>query len=216
LKNDINLSFQTLRKCYANGALARDIISRAVGLILEAPNTNAWIHLEPLDRLMEQCEAVERRRLQGHALPLFGVPFGVKDNIDVAGMPTTAACPDFTYKPDRSARTVQMLVDAGAICLGKTNLDQFATGLCGVRSPYGACASIANPLYVSGGVEFGVGCRRRSEPRLFFTWNRYRRLGKDSGRLQRHCGNQAHRRAGLDARTGTQLPVHRLRIDICR
>jgi allophanate hydrolase len=155
LKNNIDLSFQTLRASYAKGARSGDLISRVVSLILEAPNTNVWIHLEPLDRLIEQCKAVERRREQGDELPLFGLPFGVKDNIDVAGMPTTAACPDFAYTPDRSARAVQSLIDAGAICLGKTNLDQFATGLCGVRSPYGACASIGNSLYVSGGSSSG-------------------------------------------------------------
>jgi allophanate hydrolase len=155
LKNDIDLSFQTLRESYANGSRPRDVISHAVGLIRGASNTNAWIHLEPLDRLIEQCEAVERRRLQDDALPLFGIPFGVKDNIDVADMPTTAACPGFAYTPDRSATVVQSLLDAGAICLGKTNLDQFATGLCGVRSPYGVCASIGNPLYVSGGSSSG-------------------------------------------------------------
>jgi amidase/allophanate hydrolase len=155
LRNDIDLSFETLRREYAGGTRPQDIVSRTIGLIRSAPDTNAWIHLEPLDRLMTQCDTIERRRRRGDAMPLFGIPFGVKDNIDVANMPTTAACPGFAYKPSRSARAVDLLVEAGAICLGKTNLDQFATGLCGARSAYGTCASVANPLYVSGGSSSG-------------------------------------------------------------
>jgi allophanate hydrolase len=73
------------------------------------------------------------------SLPLYGIPFAIKDNIDLAGCATTAGCPDFAYLPQRSATVVQRLIDAGAIPLGKTNLDQFATGLVGTRSPYGAC-----------------------------------------------------------------------------
>ena len=91
----------------------------------------------------------------GEPLALYGVPFGVKDNIDVAGMPTTAACPSFSPRPGSVGAQRQALGQAGAICLGKTNLDQFATGLSGARSPYGACSSIGNPLYVSGGSSSG-------------------------------------------------------------
>lgn len=76
-------------------------------------------------------------------LPLLGIPFGLKDNIDVEGMPTIAACPAFSYMPQRSAKSVERLIAAGAICLGKTNLDQ--SGLSGARSPYGSCASLPTP-----------------------------------------------------------------------
>ena len=88
-------------------------------------------------------------------LPLAGVPFAVKDNIDVAGLPTTAACPDFAYRPERHAAVVQRLVDAGALVIGKTNLDQFATGLTGTRSPYGAPESIFGGGLISGGSSSG-------------------------------------------------------------
>jgi allophanate hydrolase len=87
--------------------------------------------------------------------PLWGIPFAVKDNIDVAGLPTTAACPAFAYTPTQHASTVQRLVDVGAIVVGKTNLDQFATGLVGTRSPYGAVPNTFNPAYVSGGSSSG-------------------------------------------------------------
>ena len=88
-------------------------------------------------------------------LPLFGIPFAVKDNIDVAGFPTTAACPAFAYTPEISARAVARLVAAGAIVVGKTNMDQFASGLVGVRSPYGAPRNPFDANFVPGGSSSG-------------------------------------------------------------
>ena len=89
------------------------------------------------------------------SLPLYGIPFAIKDNIDLAGTPTTAGCPDFAFTPQKSATVVQKLIDAGAIPVGKTNLDQFATGLVGTRSPYSACKNSINPDYISGGSSAG-------------------------------------------------------------
>ncbi len=89
------------------------------------------------------------------AKPLSGIPFAIKDNIDVAGMETTAGCPAYAYRPEQTATVVQRLQDAGAVLIGKTNLDQFATGLVGVRSPYGACGSVFDETYVSGGSSSG-------------------------------------------------------------
>lgn len=116
---------------------------------------NCWIHVRPMEEALAEVEALARRGAQGELLPLLGVPFGVKDNIDVQGMPTSAACPSFAYVAERSARCVERLVAAGAICLGKTNLDQFATGLSGARSPHGACPSAADDRYISGGSSSG-------------------------------------------------------------
>ncbi|MFC3114147.1 allophanate hydrolase [Cellvibrio fontiphilus] len=114
----------------------------------------AWIYLASaaeidaqLDALAAQSDAIN--------LPLYGVPFAVKDNIDVAGMPTTAACPAFSYIATTDATCVARLKKAGAIVLGKTNLDQFATGLVGTRSPYGAVPNAFNADYVSGGSSSG-------------------------------------------------------------
>lgn len=87
--------------------------------------------------------------------PLNGLTFAIKDNIDYAGVPTTAGCPAFANTPEHSAEVVQLLEDAGTRAIGKTNLDQFATGLVGVRSPFGACASVFNPEYISGGSSSG-------------------------------------------------------------
>jgi allophanate hydrolase len=104
-------------------------------------------------RQLEQALREEPRTID--RLPLFGVPFAVKDNIDVAGLPTTAACPAFSYVPERSATAVEKLEAAGAILVGKTNLDQFATGLVGTRSPYGAVPNAFRGEYISGGSSSG-------------------------------------------------------------
>ena len=88
-------------------------------------------------------------------LPLYGIPFAIKDNIDLAGAPTTAGCPAFSHTPSQHASVVQRLIAAGAIPLGKTNLDQFATGLNGTRTPHGACRNAYDSDYVSGGSSSG-------------------------------------------------------------
>ena len=96
---------------------------------------NIFISLVNEGDLLTYIEALERK--DPTSLPLYGVPFAIKDNLDPAGYPTTAACPEFTYLATSSAHTVQLLINAGAIPMGKTNLDQFATGLNGTCSPYG-------------------------------------------------------------------------------
>ena len=112
-----------------------------------------WIHRLSLDEL--RAHARRLGTLDPATLPLYGVPFAIKDNIDLAGAPTTAACPEFTYMPARSAASVERLIAAGAIPVGKTNLDQFATGLVGVRSPHGAPRNVFNRDYISGGSSSG-------------------------------------------------------------
>ena len=119
-----------------------------------------WISQPPDSSLLALAEACDALLIsEGPAildrLPLFGLPFAVKDNIDVAGEPTTAACPAFAYTPEHTATAVTRLLAAGALYLGKTNLDQFATGLVGTRSPYGAVRNAIDPAYVSGGSSSG-------------------------------------------------------------
>ena len=114
-----------------------------------------WIARHDADALRVAAAHVDARVAAGEALPLAGVPFAVKDNIDVAGLDTTAACPAFAYRPDRSATVVARLVAAGAIPVGKTNLDQFATGLNGTRSPYGIPRNAYNRDWISGGSSSG-------------------------------------------------------------
>jgi allophanate hydrolase len=131
----------------------RAVIAEALEAIHATQDLAIWItvlneeQLAPyLDRL-EGCDPAQ--------LPLYGIPFAIKDNIDLAGIPTTAACPEYRTIPKQSAFVVQRLIDAGAVPLGKTNLDQFATGLVGVRSPYGVCGNAFNPDYVAGGSSSG-------------------------------------------------------------
>jgi len=141
------------RQAYRDGSLTPRSALQALRAQLQADDP-AWIHiLSPaeLDAQLDQLEA----RADAEALPLYGIPFVVKDNIDVAGLPTTAACPAFAYTAHADATSVAKLRAAGAIPLAKTNLDQFATGLVGTRSPYGAVPNSFNPAYVSGGSSSG-------------------------------------------------------------
>lgn len=122
---------------------------------LQAGRPEIWILLRPEEDVLAEAAAIDLRVSAGEDLPLAGVTFAVKDNIDVAGLPTTVACPSVARVAGRSATCVARLLDAGAILIGKTNLDQFATGLVGTRSPYGAVRDAARPEYVSGGSSSG-------------------------------------------------------------
>jgi allophanate hydrolase len=117
---------------------------------------NAWIHLRSAAELRDDATEILRRWPdRNDRPPLFGIPVAIKDNVDVAGLPTTAGCADFSYVPASSASLVRRLIDAGALIVGKTNLDQFATGLTGTRSPYGLCASPFDASRVTGGSSSG-------------------------------------------------------------
>lgn len=130
-------------------------VAAAYARIAEVDRPEVWITLRPRDEVVAEAAALEARLAAGAELPLAGLLLAVKDNVDVAGLPTTAACPEFAYTPAESAPAVQRLVDAGALVLGKTNLDQFATGLVGTRSPYGAVRNALHPELVSGGSSSG-------------------------------------------------------------
>lgn len=150
--SDLNLA--TLNADYRSGRrTVAEVISRSLAAIRETRHSNAWISVLDDAQLAPWLARLERYRPA--ELPLYGVPFALKDNIDLAAVPTTAGCPDFRYIPEHSAFVVQRLIEAGAIPLGKTNLDQFATGLVGVRSPYGACGNAFSPRHVAGGSSSG-------------------------------------------------------------
>lgn len=121
----------------------------------DAVQPQIWISRADRDTLLAAARAVDARLAAGETLPLAGVPFAVKDNIDVAEFETTAACPAFAYEPEADAGVIERLLAAGAVCVGKTNLDQFATGLNGSRSPYGIPRNTSNLAYVSGGSSSG-------------------------------------------------------------
>jgi len=134
-------------------AVAEETLARLAAY--DAVQPQIWISRIAADDLRDAARAVDARVAAGERLPLAGVPYAVKDNINVAGFETTAACPAFAYRPDASAEVVERLNAAGAICIGKTNLDQFATGLVGTRSPYGIPRNAYDLAYVSGGSSSG-------------------------------------------------------------
>ncbi|MDB5644555.1 allophanate hydrolase [Methylobacterium sp.] len=150
------LDAATLRAAYASGDLDPVALAEIVAERMAA-SADPAIFITPVSKadLVAAARHLMERHPQPNSLPLWGLPFAVKDNIDVAGLPTTAACPAFAYTPDRDAEVVARLKAAGALVTGKSNLDQFATGLNGTRSPYGAPRSVFNADYVSGGSSSG-------------------------------------------------------------
>ena len=115
-----------------------------------------WITRRSDATILADARALQAEGRNGR--PLWGLPFAVKDNIDVAGIPTTAGCPGFAYTPETDAPAVRRLKDAGALLIGKTNLDQFATGLVGTRSPYGIPRNVFDPGRIPGGSSSGSAC----------------------------------------------------------
>lgn len=157
--DDQPLDVLALRAALAAGRLrAIDVVEQVIARISQRSDDPIWIGRESASALRARAAELDAMPPSNRAatgLPLFGIPFAVKDNIDVAGLPTTAACKAFAYRPEASATAVQRLLDAGAIHVGKTNLDQFATGLVGVRSPYGVPANTFDADHVPGGSSSG-------------------------------------------------------------
>ncbi|WP_337270719.1 allophanate hydrolase [Oryzifoliimicrobium ureilyticus] len=151
----IILDLTALKTAYASGMTPLDVVEEVIRRRRDLEDPAVFITETPDDDLRAAVRALLARAPEPNSLPLWGVPFAAKDNIDVAGLPTTAACPAFAYDPDQDATVIARLKDAGALVIGKTNLDQFATGLNGTRSPYGAPRSVFNKDYVSGGSSSG-------------------------------------------------------------
>ncbi len=153
----IALDIDSLRAAYGNKRLSpRTLVADLISQLDRGPDRAIWITRVADAALRARAAALEQEGDRAK-LPLYGIPFAVKDNIDVAGLPTTAACPSFAYTPDTTATSVQHLLDAGAILVGKTNLDQFATGLSGTRTPYGQPANAFDADYICGGSSSGSG-----------------------------------------------------------
>jgi len=155
MENYASLDLQALRQHYRSGITPETVIAQIYKQIAAYNDPAIWIYLAPLADSLERARALQSLDLA--SLPLYGVPFAIKDNIDWADIPTTAGCPAFAYRPTESATVVQKLCAAGAIPIGKTNLDQFATGLVGTRSPYGICRNPFDPNFIPGGSSAGSG-----------------------------------------------------------
>ena len=149
---DLTFTLTALREAYGAGVTPAEVMTEVLGRLDAVDDPAIFIHLAGAEDLAAEAEglgAFDPDR------PLWGIPFAVKDNIDVAGMPTTAACPAYAYHADKDAFVIARLRAAGAIPIGKTNLDQFATGLVGVHSPYGVPRNALDPEIVPGGSSAG-------------------------------------------------------------
>jgi len=150
----MNLNIESLKELYKSDKLTpRELILSIKEKIKEYKDHNIWIYTLSDKELEPYIKNLEDKNIDD--LPLYGIPFAIKDNIDLANIPTTAACKEYEYIPKKSAFVVNELIKAGAIPIGKTNLDQFATGLVGTRSPYGECKNSFNREYISGGSSSG-------------------------------------------------------------
>ena len=150
---DGSLDFTTLRQAYASGATTpRDVISAVYDRIASRGDDHVWIHLVPREDALAACARVMTLSRQA---PLWGLPCAIKDNIDVPGLPSTSAFPPSRRIASTTGPAVQRLLDAGAIVIGKTNMDQFAIGLVGTRSPYGTPRNVFDARYIPGGSSSG-------------------------------------------------------------
>lgn len=151
---DTPLTLSALNAAYDKGLTPADAVREVYRRIEAVDDPALFIHLRSMEEVIAEAEALPAR---SDDLTLWAVPFVAKDNIDVAGIPTTAACPDYAYTPEKDAFVIAQLRAAGALLIGKTNLDQFATGLVGVRSPYGIPRNAIDPESVPGGSSSGSG-----------------------------------------------------------
>ncbi len=194
--SQLSFDLASLQAAYRSGTTVREVIAEALARC-RADTHRAFIHV-----LTDAEVAPLVARLDGAdpaSLPLFGVPFVIKDNIDLAGVPTTAGCPEFAYTPTEHAFLIQQLLVAGAVPVGKANLDQFATGLNGTRSPYGACRNAFDPDFISGGSSSGSAV---SVAKGYATFS----LGTDtagSGRVPASFNNLVGLKPTLGLLTGT-------------
>ncbi|MEM9043633.1 MAG: allophanate hydrolase [Pseudomonadota bacterium] len=152
--SDLPFTLDALRHAYAQGVRPEDVVDEVFARLATVADPGIFIHLSKQAELRAAAEALGP---YDPARPLWGIPYAVKDNIDVAGIPTTAGCPAYAYTPGADAFVVAKLREAGALMIGKANLDQFATGLVGVRTPYGAPLNAVDPEIVPGGSSGGSG-----------------------------------------------------------
>ncbi len=149
-------TISSLKAAFADGVAPSEIIAAICDRMDARGNDAVWIHRASREDLLAQAHALEAAG-PGADQPLWGIPFSVKDCNDVPGMPTTNALPAMRYVAESTGPAIQRLLDAGAICLGKTNMDQFGIGLVGMRSPFGAPSSVFSEAHISGGSSSGSG-----------------------------------------------------------
>jgi allophanate hydrolase len=153
---DGSLDFTILRKGYECGSLSpRDVVNAVYDRIAARGDDHVWIHLVPREEALARCDAIERQ--VSRDAPLWGLPCAIKDNIDVPGLPSTSGFPPARAIASGTGQAVARILAAGAIVIGKTNMDQLAVGLVGVRSPYGVARNPFNEAFIPGGSSSGSG-----------------------------------------------------------
>ncbi|MDF0579550.1 amidase family protein [Bradyrhizobium yuanmingense] len=153
----MDISPRHLRAAYRNGTLKpSEVAAHVLSRLADADQSGVWISTGRPESVMAAARALDARIGAIDELPLYGLVFSVKDCIDVAGEQTTSACPEFAYVAKDTSPVVADVIAAGAIYVGKTNMDQFATGLVGVRSPYGIARNPHNADYIPGGSSSGA------------------------------------------------------------
>ncbi|KAL3459305.1 amidase signature domain-containing protein, partial [Aspergillus heterothallicus] len=156
---ELPLDITSLHSLYASGSLTpTTLINHLYDRIESYPDKAVWIHLIPRSEALAAASTLTTKYVNPATTPLpplYGIPFSVKDSLDIASIPTTLACPSFAYTPTQTAPAVLKALAAGALLIGKTNLDQFATGLVGHRSPYGTPRCVLDSEYISGGSSSG-------------------------------------------------------------
>ena len=198
---------------YRSGAAApTDIVARSFARIRAHGDPAIFIALREEADVLAEARALAAS--SGKTLPLYGIPVAVKDNIDVEGLPTTAACPAYSYRPNKDAASVARLRQAGALILGKTNLDQFATGLVGVRTPYGICRNLFDDKLIPGGSSTGSALAVAAGFAPLALGTDTAGSGPGAGRLQQHRRVEAEPRPHFHGRRGAGLPHARLRLRV--
>lgn len=172
-----------------------------------------WITRLRDDDILVRAGQLEREGSRGRKF--WGVPFAVKDNIDIVGLPTTAGCPGYAYTAPTTAPTVQRLLDQGALLIGKTNLDQFATGLVGTRSPYRRAAQLLQSGICAGRILVRLGLRGGGRHRELRDGHRHRRVRPRSSGVRQYRRIEAHTRQRIRTRRGACVSFARYHLDIC-
>ena len=207
---ELPFTLTALRQAYAGGLRPELVVSEAFRRLEAASDPGIFIYTAK-EQALQAASALG----EPDGTPLWGVPFAVKDNIDVAGMPTTAACPDFSREATFDAFVVARLRKLGAIALGKTNLDQFATGLVGVRTPYPSSPERARSRDRAGRLLIGLGSRSCTRHCHLCARHRYSRIRSRTGGPERDCWTETNPGSLVRIGSGSCLPHARHDIDFC-
>ena len=195
------MDITSLQQAYKDKATSpTEVVKEIYAQIRRQGERPVWITLIDEEEKSRPRTHARIDRPESKSLRLYGIPFAVKDNFDVAGLPTTAACPEFSHQARATAEAVRRLLDAGAILIGKTNMDQFATGLVGTRTPYGICSSVFSSEHISGGSSPGSAVAVAQGLVSFSLWVAIRRDREEFRPLSISLSDSSQR-AGLLLRT---------------